>query len=149
MTTEQLKNTSIGHWESIAVEIRPSNTKNADGTLKPFYLRRDFTLLPEDRFELAVTNYADPFGKIPLAKMFIKGHIEWQGEHSITAGAQKVNFAAMKNTLLLHYCKALLTFLTSTRKDLKNGKLANHKVFLKKHLPRLDSQKDRSLKNTI
>ena len=68
MTTDQLKNTSIGHWESITVEVRPSNTKNVDGTLKPFYLRRDFTLLPEDRFELAVTNYADPLGKLPWQK---------------------------------------------------------------------------------
>src|SRR5258706_11248581 len=94
MTTDQLKNTSIGHWESIAVEIRPSNTKNADGTLKPFYLKRDFTFLVGDKFELTVTNYADPYGKMPMAKMFIKGHIEWQGEYAIADGAQKVDFSA-------------------------------------------------------
>jgi hypothetical protein len=94
MTTDQLKNASIGNWQSIAVEVRPSNNKNADGTLKPFFLRRDFALFLEDRFELAVTNYADPFGKMPLAKMFIKGHIQWLGEHPIAVGAQKVDFAA-------------------------------------------------------
>jgi hypothetical protein len=94
MTIEQIKNASIGNWESIAVEVRPSNSKNADGTLKPFYLTRDFTFFLEDRFELVVINYADPFGKTALAKMFIKGHVDWRGEHPIAAGAQKVNFAA-------------------------------------------------------
>lgn len=94
MTADQVKKSSLGNWESITVEVRPSSTKNADGSLKPFYLTRNFTLFAEDRFELIVTNYADPFGKIPMAKMFINGHMEWQGEHAITAGAQKVNFAA-------------------------------------------------------
>jgi hypothetical protein len=37
---------------------------------------------------------ADPFGKVPLAKMFIKGHIVWKGDHPIAAGAQKVDFIA-------------------------------------------------------
>ena len=94
MTIDQLKNVAIGHWESIAVEIRPGSSKNTDGTLKPFYLTRNFILTHEDKFELIVTNYADPVGKIPLAKMSIRGHIEWRGEHPITLGAQKVDFVA-------------------------------------------------------
>ena len=36
MTVQQVKEASIGNWESIAAEVRPSNKKNADGTLKPF-----------------------------------------------------------------------------------------------------------------
>ncbi len=94
MTADQIKKTSLGNWESITVELRPSSAKNADGSLKPFFLTRSFSLFPGDRFELIVTNYADSFGKIPLAKMFINGHTEWLGEHPIIAGAQKVNFAA-------------------------------------------------------
>src|SRR6476620_4190431 len=94
MTVDQVKNASLGNWKSITMEVRPSNTKNADGSLKPFYLTRDFILSPEDKFELIVTNYADPFGKISLAKMFIKGHIEWRGEHPIVSGAQKADFSA-------------------------------------------------------
>lgn len=77
MTLEQLKQQALGQWESIAPEIRPSNSKNPDGTLKPFYLTRRFTFLPGDRFELTVTNYADPFAKMPLAQMDIQGHVEW------------------------------------------------------------------------
>jgi len=94
MTVDQVKNASLGNWKSITVEVRPSNTKNADGSLKPFYLTRDFISSPEDKFELVVTNYADAFGKMPLAKMSIKGHIEWSGEHPIAPGAQKVDFSA-------------------------------------------------------
>jgi hypothetical protein len=94
MTTDELKKAALGHWESIAPEVRPSSTKNPDGTLKPFYLNRKFTFLPNDKFELAVTNFADPYGKVPLTKMEIKGHTEWKGEHPIATGAQKVDFIA-------------------------------------------------------
>lgn len=91
---KQVKQNSLGNWESIAVEIRPSSLKNENGTLKPFYLKRSFAFLPEDRFELEIINYADPFGEIPLAKMFIKGHTEWKGIHPIAKDAQKVDFTA-------------------------------------------------------
>ena len=94
MTTDEIKTKALGHWESIAPEIRPSSAKNSDGTLKPFYLTRSFTYYPEDRFELIVTNNADPYGKTPLCKMVIEGHIEWLGEHPIAPGAVKVNFSA-------------------------------------------------------
>ncbi|MGC4100009.1 hypothetical protein [Ferruginibacter sp.] len=94
MTIENIKQQATGHWQSITPEIRPSSTKNADGTLKPFYLARKFSYSADDSFELEVTNFADPFGKIPLAKMFIKGQVEWKGEHPIAAGAQKVDFIA-------------------------------------------------------
>lgn len=94
MTLDQVKKAAIGQWESIAPEIRPSSTKNADGTLKPFYLQRQFTLTDDDQFQLEITNFADPYGKVPLAQMSIKGSMEWRGEHPIAAGAQKVDFIA-------------------------------------------------------
>jgi hypothetical protein len=83
-----------GEWTSITVEVRPSAQKNVDGTLKPFYLTRVFKYNTNDGFELEVTNYADALGKWPLAKMLIKGHVIWQGEHSIATGAYKVDFIA-------------------------------------------------------
>jgi hypothetical protein len=132
MTTDQLKNTSIGHWESITVEVRPSNNKNADGTLKPFYLRRDFTLLLEDRFELAVTNYADPFGKTPLAKMFIKGHIQWRGEHPIAAGAQKVDFAADEEYTVTPLLQGFADILNQYTKGFDEWKVAEPQSIFKK-----------------
>lgn len=94
MTREQLKEQSLGNWESITTEIRPSSSKNADGTLKPLYLTRGFSFLPGDKFALTVNNFADAFGKIGLAKMEIKGHTEWKGEHPIAIGAEKIDFIA-------------------------------------------------------
>lgn len=94
MTTEDVKKYVLGKWESITPEIRPSSSKNNDGTLRPFYLSRKFTGLADDKFELIVTTFADPFGKVPLAQMTLKGHMEWKGDHPIAQGAQKVNFFA-------------------------------------------------------
>ncbi len=94
MTAEQTKQAIQGEWVSIASEIRPSIAKNADGSAKPFYLKRKFKYLAGDKFELDVINSADAYGKVPLVKISIKGHIVWQGEHPIAAGAQKVDFTA-------------------------------------------------------
>lgn len=94
MNLEQTQQAVLGNWTSIAPEVRPSAQKNADGTLKPFYLTRDFTALPDDRFELAISNFADPNGQVPLARLLIKGHMLWRGDHPIAQGAQKVDFVA-------------------------------------------------------
>ncbi len=79
---------------SIAPEIRPSANKNPDGPLKPFYLKRAFKYLDGDVFELTIVNSADPNGAVPLARIFIKGHMVWRGPHPIAEGAQKVDFVA-------------------------------------------------------
>jgi len=94
MTIQEVKQAMQGEWVSIAPEIRPSTLKNPDGSIKPFYLTRAFTYAPDDRFELTILNLADPYGKVPLAKLFIQGHMIWQGDHPIAAGAQKVKFTA-------------------------------------------------------
>jgi hypothetical protein len=88
----KIKAALLGNWESIAPEIRPS--KNPDGSLKPFYLKRAFKYQPSDRFELDVVNSADPYGAVPLARIRIAGHMLWQGRHPIAPGAQKVDFVA-------------------------------------------------------
>ena len=90
----KIKKALLGEWVSIAPEVRPSASKNADGTLKPFYLKRSFKYLPSDRFELEIINSADPYGAVPLARIKIGGHMIWQGPHPIAPGAQKVDFIA-------------------------------------------------------
>ena len=96
MTPEQIKQFIQGEWASIAPELRPSSVKNADGSIKPFYLTRAFKYSTDDTFELEVINFADAYGTIPLVRIGIKGHIVWQGDHPIAAGAQKVKFIADK-----------------------------------------------------
>jgi len=90
--TAKIKEAMLGDWESIAPEVRPS--KNADGSLKPFYLKRAFKYLPSDRFELEVVNSADPYGAVPIARIKIGGHMLWRGSHPISPAAQKVDFVA-------------------------------------------------------
>ncbi len=94
MTTEETKKSSLGEWVSIAPELRPSISKNADGSMKPFYLARTFNCSAGDKWQLDIINSADAYGKVPLVKITIKGHILWQGNHPIVAGAQKVDFIA-------------------------------------------------------
>jgi len=88
----KIKEGMLGNWESIAPEVRPS--KNADGSLKPFYLKRAFKYLQSDRFELEIVNSADPYGAVPLARIRIGGHMLWRGSHPVASGAQKVDFIA-------------------------------------------------------
>jgi hypothetical protein len=88
----KIKAAMLGSFESIAPEVRPS--KNPDGSLKPFYLKRAFKYLPSDRFELEIVNSADPYGAVPLARIKIGGRMLWQGAHPIVSGAQKVDFIA-------------------------------------------------------
>jgi hypothetical protein len=94
MDVAKIKDALLGDWQSIAAEVRPSASKNPDGTLKPLYLKRAFKYLPADRFELEVVNSADPYGAVPLARIKIGGHMLWQGTHPIASGAQKVDFVA-------------------------------------------------------
>src|SRR5467141_2009156 len=96
MTKEQVQKQSIGHWESISPEVRPSNSKNADETLKSFYLSCKFAYYEDGTFELTVTNFGDPYGKVPLAEIFLNGHTKWQGEHPIKDVAQKVDLTKKK-----------------------------------------------------
>jgi hypothetical protein len=93
-TAQEIRKAMQGEWVSIAPELRPSTVKNPDGSIKPFYLSRAFTYRPDDRFELTILNLADPYGKVPLAKLLVKGHMIWQGDHPLAAGAQKVHFIA-------------------------------------------------------
>jgi len=94
MTLDDLKTQLLGDWHSLAPELRPSSLKNPDGSLKPFHLRREFRYLAGDCFELAITNFADPLGRVPLARMLIRGHMAWRGDHPIAPGAHKVDFIA-------------------------------------------------------
>ena len=95
MTQDQIREfIRGGNWESITTELRPSITKNSAGDITPFYLTRQFQYFGEDVFACSVINYADPVGKAPLARIGIKGHLVWQGEHPLVEGAYKVDYVA-------------------------------------------------------
>ncbi|HXB35680.1 MAG TPA: hypothetical protein VNV35_19780 [Puia sp.] len=135
MNSDLVKNASVGKWASIAPEVRPSNTKNTDGTLKPFYLTRKFTLLEDNRFELVVTNYVDPYGKVPLAEMSINGHIEWLGEHPIAPGAQKVNFSADEEYIVTPLVQGFADILNKFTAGFNEWKVGKPQSIFKKPFP--------------
>jgi hypothetical protein len=91
-STKAMKSSMVGTWVSLAPEVRPS--KNPDGTIKPLYLSRTFVYHADDTFELTVANFADPNGKVMVAKIELAGHMTWIGDHPIAQGAQKVDFTA-------------------------------------------------------
>lgn len=94
MTLQQLKQTlAKSHWISIAVELRPS-TIASQGGIKPFYCFREFDYPDSDTFHLLFTSYADPYGKIPLAEMTIRGHVRYGQEHPVTPGAYEIDYIA-------------------------------------------------------
>jgi hypothetical protein len=135
MNVEQIKKASMGKWESISPEVRPSNTKNADGTLKSFYLRRKFELFDDNTFELDVTNLADPYAKFPIAKIYIKGHIEWIGEHPIAPGAQKVNYTADIEYTVTPLIQSFADILNKYTKGFHEWKIGETQNILKKSFP--------------
>jgi hypothetical protein len=94
MTAEQVQQQSVGEWVSIAPEVRPSINKNADGSMKPFYVSRVFTYSADGKFTLQMINSADAYGEIPMVKIALKGRVVWQGAHPIAEGAQKIDFIA-------------------------------------------------------
>ena len=135
MTKEQVQKQSIGNWESISPEVRPSNTKNADGTLKPFYLSRKFSYFEDGIFELTVTNFGDPYGKVPLAEIFLKGKTKWQGEHPIKDGAQKVDFSADIEYSIKPLAQGFADILNQYSKGFNQWKVGETQSILKKAFP--------------
>ncbi|KFF10139.1 hypothetical protein IW15_21625 [Chryseobacterium soli] len=131
--SEEIKKEALGEWKSIAVEVRPSAFKNPDGSLKPFYLTREFTFLQDDGFQLEIINYADALGQIPLVKMLIKGSTEWEGDHPIAAGAQKVNFTADKAYEVTPLNEAFTGILnTLAKENFKTWETGHAQDFFKK-----------------
>lgn len=135
MNSDSVQNAAVGKWASIAPEVRPGNAKNADGTLKAFYLTRKFTYLEDNRFGLVVTNLADPYGKVPLAEMSISGHIEWLGEHPIAPGAQKVNFSADDEYRVTALAQGFADILNQYTKGFDAWKVGESQSILNKAFP--------------
>lgn len=76
-----------GEWTSLSVELRPFEDRLGTGKIQPFYVKRIFKYLPNDRFEGTIISYADPFGQMPLVQFTFKGHTLWGKEHPIAKGA--------------------------------------------------------------
>jgi hypothetical protein len=117
MTTNETKSAVLGSWVSIAPEVRPSAIKKPDGSLKPFYLTRHFTLRSDDSFTLEIVNSGDPYGRLPLVQMRLSGHVEWKGDHPVAAGAQMVDFTAGTQYEVTPLHPAFVEILNATARE--------------------------------
>ena len=85
---EGLKSRVVGHWTSIACEIRPQ-ANPVDSTLAPTpsYLKRDFTYDVEGGFVANITVFADPACSVPAASYDFAGEVVWHDANPAVAGA--------------------------------------------------------------
>ena len=134
-TADQVKQQSVGSWESIAPEIRPSTTGNPENPLKPFYLLRKFSYAKDGTFDLIVVTNGDAYGKVPLARMSIKGHTEWRGDHPIAKGAQKVDFTADIEYTVTPLAQGLADVCNKYTKGFNEWKIGETQSILKRSFP--------------
>ncbi len=92
-TVDEIRNFIKGNkWISITTELRPQEDRTGTGKVQPFYITRTFEFFEGDKFTGTITSFGDPYQKFPLVKFEFKGHVEWQGEHPVAKGAQKIDY---------------------------------------------------------
>lgn len=65
-TLEEVKQYTPGGWESLSVELRPTEDRTRSGKIEPTYLKRHFKYLEGDQFVGTITLFGDNFGTLPL-----------------------------------------------------------------------------------
>lgn len=91
-TLEEVKKYALGEWQSISVELRPTEDRTGTGKIQPTYLKRHFTYLLNDKFIGKITLFADNYGQLPLMEFEFKGSLKWGEKHPIADGAWKVDY---------------------------------------------------------
>lgn len=91
-TLEDVQNYAIGEWESLSVELRPTEDRTGEGTVTPTYLRRHFVYMSKDEFIGTITLFADNYGQFPLMAFEFKGHLNWGNPHPIAEGAWEIDY---------------------------------------------------------
>ena len=89
---EAVKAFALGEWESLSVELRPTEDRTGSGKIEPTYLRRFFQFLSNDRFIGTITLFADNYGQMPLMEFEFKGDLVWGNPHPIAEGAWEIDY---------------------------------------------------------
>lgn len=88
----EVQDYALGEWESISVELRPTEDRTGSGVVQPTYLRRNFKYLSKDKFIGTITMYVDNYGQLPLLEFEFKGELKWGDKHPIADGAWKIDY---------------------------------------------------------
>ncbi len=91
-TLDEVKEYALGEWESLSVELRPTEDRTGSGNITPTYLKRNFKYLKGDKFIGTITLFGDNYGKFPLMEFEFKGVLNWGDKHPIADGAWKVDY---------------------------------------------------------
>ncbi|PQJ79469.1 hypothetical protein [Polaribacter porphyrae] len=91
-TLEEIKKYALGEWQSLSVELRPTEDRTGSGKIEPTYLKRNFKYLTNDKFVGTITLFADNYGEFPLMEFEFKGNLTWHDEHPIAKGAWKIDY---------------------------------------------------------
>jgi hypothetical protein len=92
ITLEQVKAYAIGEWQSLTVELRPTEDRTGSGKIEPTYLKRNFKFLANNKFIGTITLFADNYGQMPLMEFEFKGNLVWHDAHPIADGAWKIDY---------------------------------------------------------
>ncbi|MEM7118759.1 MAG: hypothetical protein AAF614_40455 [Chloroflexota bacterium] len=92
MTLAEVQAYAVGEWESLTVELRPTEDRTGTGVVTPTYLRRHFNYLNKDHFIGTITLYGDNYGQMPLMAFEFKGHLNWGESHPIAQGAWEIDY---------------------------------------------------------
>lgn len=87
-----VKRYALGRWESISVELRPTEDRTGTGKVTPTRLKREFTFLKDNRFNGVITMFGDDYGKLPLMKFEFSGETKWGSQHPILPGAWEIDY---------------------------------------------------------
>ncbi|MBV7328816.1 hypothetical protein KFU94_11255 [Chloroflexi bacterium TSY] len=91
-TLDEVKEYAMGEWESISIELRPTEDRTGSGVILPTYLTRNFTYLEDDRFIGIITMYGDNYGELPLMEFEFIGELVWGNVHPIADGAWEIDY---------------------------------------------------------
>ena len=89
---EEVKSYAIGEWESLSVELRPTEDRAGAGQIQPTYLKRNFKYMEGDKFVGTITLFGDNYGQMPLMEFEFKGNLTWGDEHPIADGAWVIDY---------------------------------------------------------
>lgn len=85
---EGLQKRIVGHWKSIACELRPQQNET-DPKLAPSasYLKRDFVYGANGKFEANITVFADSACAVPAVSYDFAGEVKWHDRNPAIDGA--------------------------------------------------------------
>jgi len=92
LTLDEVKAFAQGQWQSISVELRPTEDRAGTGTVAPTRLTREFTYFADDTFKGVITMYADDYGAAPLMAFEFRGTLKWGAAHPIAKGAYEIDY---------------------------------------------------------